>query len=166
MKKEDVITKEQEHDPNVYELGYLLVPTIAEAEVSDEVNAIKNEVESLQGLPIADGGTPELITLAYPMDHVIANKHTLYESAYFGWMKFHARPDAIAKLEQALKGNKHLVRFMIIRTIKENTLLPKKFGMTPRKREDAQTPAIAPVLTEAEIDKTVDELISTTAPAA
>lgn len=164
MKTEDVITKEQEREPNVYEVGYLLVPTIADNQVVDEVDTIKGAIEALQGLFIADGGTPELITLAYPMDHVIANKHTLYESAYFGWVKFHARPEAVKELEAALKSNKHLIRFMIIRTIKENTVLPKKFGAAPRKRDDAPA-ATAPALTEAEIDKTVDELISTTAPA-
>lgn len=165
MQTKDTTVQGQDREPNVYEVGYLLVPTIAEPQVADEVNVVKNAIESLQSLFIADGGTPELMTLAYPMDHVVANKHTLYESAYFGWVKFHARPEAVKELETALKGNKHLIRFMIIRTIKENTVLPKKFGTAPRKRDDAPA-AAAPALTEAEIDKTVDELISTTAPAA
>lgn len=157
------IKEQSEHDPNIYEIGYLLVPTIAEDRVLDDVNAIKNTVESLQGLLISDGGLPELITLAYPMTKTVANKNTHYESGYFGWVKFHARPDILPALTKSLEENAQVIRFLLITTVKENTVLPKRFGMAPRKREEHSAPggAETPILTAAEIDKTVDELIST-----
>ena len=152
-----------EKEPKVYEIGFLLVPTLATESVPDEINAIRNTVESLHGLMIADGGTPELLELSYPMDKKVANKKIVYESAYFGWVKFHARPDALPALKKALEENPKIIRFLLITTVKENTVLPKRFGTTPRKRED-HAPAAggsAVILTPAEIDKTVDELIST-----
>ncbi|MHB8651651.1 MAG: 30S ribosomal protein S6 [Minisyncoccota bacterium] len=161
MVEKEISTKGADRDPVVYEIGFLLLPTIPEEQILDEMNALKSTVESLQALLISDGGTLELLTLAYPMVHTVSNKHTTYESAYFGWIKFHARPESIAALDVALKTNQKLIRYLLVKTIKENTLLPKRFGAPPAKKKEEIT-LTSPVLTEAEIDKTVDDLISTT----
>lgn len=161
MAEKEITTQGKDRDPVVYEIGFLLLPTISEEQILDEMNALKGTLESLRVSLISDGGAPELLTLAYPMVHTVSNKHTTYESAYFGWIKFYAQPESIVAVDAALKANQKLIRYLLIKTVKENTLLPKRFGAPGGKKKDEPiTPA--PVLTEAEIDKTVDDLISTT----
>src|SRR3990167_1672783 len=82
---------EKESNPRIYELGFLLVPTINENDVLGEASRIKGVIESCGALLISDEN-PKSITLAYPIDKRVSGKRKSFTNAYFAWIKFHADP--------------------------------------------------------------------------
>lgn len=149
-------------DVRLYELGYHLVPTIAEEAVGDEVNAIKDLVEHHGGV-IVSHEMPKHLPLAYEIPKMIDNKRTFYGSAYFGWMKFQGPADTVRALYDALEKHRPILRFILFKTVEEKAGRPPKrmkFFSAPRDAKKETAPKV-PVekLSEAEIDKTIEELV-------
>lgn len=161
--------KEFDHvgdDPRIYEVGFHILSTIAEDALGAEVTAVRDVIEAAGGKLIADE-YPRHIDLAYPMLHVAANKRAYHHTAYFGWMKFEADSAAIKKINTALKGNDNILRFIVVKTVRENTFAPKKLLRERRmhddradeEKDDKTRSADAPKMTEEELDKTIEELV-------
>ncbi len=161
MENEELQTKETEL--RVYEVGYLLLPFVTEENLAHETGLIKEAITSSNGVVFSDE-EPHLIDLAYPMFKVVSNKKTKFESAYFGWVKFDGDPQGLVKLKKALEANANVLRFMIIKTIRENTLVkkPAPFGSKPIKsapKEEVKEGEPQPEINEAELDKTIEDLV-------
>lgn len=108
-----------------YEFGYVLAPAVPETEVPAHLDTFKKVVTKLKG-EILSEGSPEFIDLAYTMEKSIANKKMKYSQGYFGWMKFSASPEAMEEIKKALDGIAELVRYILIKTSVENTIVFKK----------------------------------------
>lgn len=147
-------------DTLVYEVGYHILPIVAEDHVGEEVTRVRDIIESAGGKLIADE-FPKHMDLAYPMVKSAANKRTIFHSAYFGWMKFDATPAGAKAIDAALKKNGNILRFILAKTVRENTMVPKKFFMKKTAEESprAEEKKDAPQMTEAELDKTIEELV-------
>src|SRR3989338_5817560 len=78
---------EKDSNSKVYELGYLLVPSIKEEDVPVSYGNLKELILSLGGELVSDQ-LPKIITLAYSMQRVTANIRSRFSTAYFGWTKF------------------------------------------------------------------------------
>ncbi len=109
----------------LYELGYLITPTTPEGDVAAEVAVLKKAIETVAGSISSEGG-PEFIDLAYTIQKSVASKNMKWDQAYFGWMKFNADPSALEALKKALDGNKNLIRYILVKTNVENTIVFKK----------------------------------------
>jgi ribosomal protein S6 len=146
----------------VYELGYLLVPSITEENVAGEATALKDIILSFGALPISEE-YPKLMGLAYDMEAVINNKKEHFETGYFGWFKFELAPEQLALLESKLKLSDKLIRFLLIKTVRESTMASKRpFGRDFKRRTDAKRDPTAPPveINKEEIDKQIEALIS------
>lgn len=148
----------------VYELGYLLVSTLSEESVPAEYGNLKELITSIGGEVVTDE-MPKMITLAYTMDRVWKNKRTKFDNAYFGWIKFTLDPEKIADLKSKLSLNENLIRSLIVKTVKENTIASKRFvhkDMGKRKpyqaKKEGENEEVVPINKE-EIDKEIDALI-------
>ncbi|MBY0376706.1 30S ribosomal protein S6 [Patescibacteria group bacterium] len=152
-------------DARVYEVGYLLAPTIAEEEVPAHYTSLKDLVVSLGGEMISDE-IPKMIPLAYTMLKVVSNVRSKFNNAYFGWVKFEMNPDKIGELKSKLDLNPNIVRFLITKTVKENTIASKRFiykdgprRKTPmQKKEEGEVSA--PINKE-EVDKEIEAMVAT-----
>ncbi len=147
--------------PQVYEAGFHIVPTVAEDDLGARVTVIRDAIEAAGGRMIADE-YPKHMDLAYPMMKIVANKRALYHSAYFGWMKFEVEPKGILAIEKALKRNESIIRFILVKTVRENTMVPKKVLQQKRGEEVLRTTVKVeekPALTEEELDKTIEDLV-------
>src|SRR3989344_3778409 len=113
-------------DSRVYELGYLLVPTIPEENVPITYGNLKELVSSLQGELISDE-MPKFIQLAYPMVKVVSNVRSKFGTAYFGWTKFTMDTGKILELKKKLDLDPNIIRFLILKTVRENTMAVKRF---------------------------------------
>lgn len=158
--------KEIEGDINsrVYELGYLLVPTLPEADVPVVFGNLKELVSLFGGMTISDE-MPKMLTLAYPMVKVIANLRHKFKTAYFGWIKFTMDSDKVLELKKRLDLDPNLIRFLIIKTVKENTTNARRFahGETARRKiktEKARSEEVAVPINKEEIDKEIDALVA------
>jgi len=153
----------EEANGRVYEVGYLLVPTIPEENVPIVFGNLKELVSSLGGIAISDD-MPKMIPLAYSMVKVVANVRNKFNTAYFGWVKFTMDSDKVLELKKKLDLDPNFIRFLILKTVKENTIAAKRFvrgDMHRRpKTEKGDSNEIAVPINKEEIDKEIDALIA------
>lgn len=145
----------------VYEVGFHIVPTVAENDLGVQVTRVRDEIEAAGGRTFADE-YPRHIDLSYPMVKVVANKRAIYHSSYFGWMKFDAESSEVRALDGALKQNESIIRFILIKTVREHTMVPKKALREKRVDEIPHAKVLAeekPAMTEEELDKTIEDLV-------
>jgi ribosomal protein S6 len=159
MEKSDM---NQDKRLKVYEVGYLLVPTIPEEHLASEVETIKSVIEKYEGAFITED-FPKLRQLAYTMRKASSGQNLKFDKAYFGWIKFEISPAAIPVLQKDLEKNGNFLRIMIIATVRENTLYTQKNIFRPTLPTDATDPTHTteekPKMTEEEIDKTIEKLV-------
>lgn len=156
-KVEDVI---ESKDSRVYEVGYLLVPTIPEDEAPVLFGNIKEMITALNGVVISDD-LPKMTALSYVMVKVIANTRKKFDNAYFGWIKFELDPEALVELKKKLEAEENIIRFLITKTVRENTIASRRIptrDISKRKKEVAEGEA-TPINKEA-IDKEIEAMIA------
>lgn len=159
------IQKEIKADRNgkVYEVGYLLVPTLEEGNIPAIHGDLKDLVVSTFKGEIISDEIPKMMTLAYPMLKVAANLRSKFDTAYFGWIKFTMGAEEIVELKKKLDLDLNIIRFLIMKTVKENTIATKRFAVrggvkrtfTPRKSDEVTAP-----INKEEVDKEIDALIA------
>ncbi len=184
MKDKTEAKEEKEIKLQVYEIGYLLVSTIAEGDVSEKVDVIRKEIESVKGQIVAQGD-PVLRDLAYEMSIVVSNKKEIHGSGYFGWIKFEGDCAQVKKINDKLEKNTDIIRFIVIKTVSEDTFAiiektlaseaeeisraaikekEKVLELKNKERKEKETmkekeKAAEPISKE-EIDETIDKLIA------
>lgn len=155
----------------VYEVGYHIVPTVSPEHLANEVEAIKAILGKV-GLPAQAGAAiiseefPRMISLSYPMLKVVGPKRDYFDTANFGWIKFESSPAGAVELKKALDLSEKILRFIIVKTVRGNTMHGHKFikdgkeGMTRRASSTEKiidTPK--PEVTAEELDKSIDKLV-------
>ena len=116
---------EKEIRLNVYEVGYLMIPTIAEENLGGEVTLFKDMFTENGAVFISDE-YPKLMELAYEMSRSIENKKQKFSYGYFGWVKFECTTEQAGVIKNILDKNEKLVRFLMIKTVRENTMSVKR----------------------------------------
>ena len=155
---------EGDTNKRVYELGYLLAPTLPEVDIPVTFGNLKELLSSLGGIAISDE-IPKMLTLAYPMLKVIANTRNKFKTAYFGWIKFTMDSDKVLELKNRLDIDSDFIRFLILKTVKENTIAAKRFAREDiarrriRIEKNRNNEIVIPINKE-EIDKEIDELVA------
>lgn len=145
----------------VYEVGYLLVPSIKEEDLPVNYGNLKDTIASFGGEVISDE-MPKMISLAYTMEKVTSNVRSKYKTAYFGWTKFTMTSSQIVELKKKLDLDPTIIRFLILKTIRENTIAAKRFvrSETYKKPKVAGENEVATPINKEEIDKQIDALVS------
>ena len=161
MENKEITVEEVAKEREVYEVGFHIVPIVAESDIGIRVTAIRDAIESAGGSMIADE-YPRFMDLAYPMVKVAANKRATHHTAYFGWMKFEVEPKGAKAIEEKLKLDDQILRFIFVKTVRENTMVPKKV-LQQKSRDESTKEEVKeeekPVMTEAELDKTIEDLV-------
>ncbi|MBU1246683.1 30S ribosomal protein S6 [Patescibacteria group bacterium] len=173
-----IIKKEDDMETQIYEVGYLFVPTFTQEEVSNKKDLLHKMNESLDG-GILTEGEPVLRDLAYDMTVTVANKKEIYSAGYFGWIKFEGNASMIKMINNKLKENTEIIRFLVTKTTADDTLLKiekllalekeeeikiaiqeKEKVIESKRVKDRQTPARASTpISKEEIDKKIEKLI-------
>ena len=147
--KEDMLVK-------VYELGYHLIPSLAEEEVPQYVNKIKDVLDSYGAIVISEE-MPKRIELAYTMHPSVKNKKQKYDKSYFGWIKFETDTASVEEFKKFIDAMDEVFRSLIIITVRENTMAPKKLFVSTKKRTSRH--GDDEKLDIATVDKEIDALI-------
>ncbi|PIP68898.1 hypothetical protein CO033_00835 [Candidatus Nomurabacteria bacterium CG_4_9_14_0_2_um_filter_32_10] len=151
-------------EPRIYEVGYLLSPSISLEEMPVIYSKLKDLVVSLGGEIISDE-MPKMITLAYTMYKVTQNVRNKFDTAYFGWVKFGMSADKIGELKKKLDIDSNFIRFLILKTVKENTIATKRFihrdsrRKMPILKKEGENTASLPIDKE-EIDKEIEAMVA------
>ncbi len=100
---------------NVYEIGYHLLPTLSEEEVTARVADIMDLLKKENAAFVGDR-FPAKISLAYAIAKRVNGKLTNFDSAYFGWVAFEVPREAAARLKIALDADPSILRSLIVVT--------------------------------------------------
>ncbi len=122
-------------EPRIYELGYHLVPTLPVEQIPKASGAVRGMIERISEDIIAEE-LPVFIDLAYQVVKTINHKNKRFDDAYFGFVKFAGFPEDIAKLEDELKKDENVLRYLVIKATRENTFVSKKFPSSNSKNRD------------------------------
>ena len=155
------MTENKENELKIYEAGYLLVPELAEGAVAEEVNSLKTLILDKFGGAEISSEMPKPIDLAYTMERRVGSKNEKYSKAHFGWIKFEVSPEAIGAIKAVLDNNNKIIRFLIIKTVRNNTLVTKKAlraGENGKKKSADENEPVA-AMSEEELDKTIEGLV-------
>ncbi|MEK7185254.1 MAG: 30S ribosomal protein S6 [Patescibacteria group bacterium] len=136
---------------HVYEVGFVLMPSMSEEKVAEKASFIRGIIEKAGGEVITED-FPKLMPLAYPMDKMIDSAKQVFKEAYFGWVKFEMPAVAIAGVEKEVSVIQEVLRFLIVKTLRENILFPDKVGKTGEKAQGEESSAES-------IDKSIDALV-------
>lgn len=153
--------EEKESRMGVYEVGYIMVPTIAEENLGAEVGDFKDSLTKMGATFISDE-YPKMIELAYEMSRSIDNKKQKFSYGYFGWVKFECSTIEAKVIKDMLDKNEKLVRYLLIKTVRESTMSSKRsFGRTDggRKKIIPKSLEASEQIDETVIDKEIDALV-------
>ena len=143
----------------VYEIGFHILPTVAEEKLGDEVSVLRNAIEPGGGAVILED-FPKMRDLAYKMQKYIDTKKVSFTKAYFGWIKFEGESELAQELKKVADEHANILRYLIIKTIRENTLLTKPKERVEREELSAEKSAEEkPKMSAEEIDESIDELV-------
>lgn len=162
MSKKATITKNNEE--KIYEIGYHLISSIAEENVPAEVERIKAILDKEKAIIILEE-TPKLRPLAYAIKKAFGGTYKVFDKAYFGFIKFELPEGGdIQNIDSSLKSNESVLRHLVIKTVRENTMYSPKITVFSDKESKPKITAVKvekiekPASIE-EIDKSIDELI-------
>jgi len=162
MSETESKTSEKEAVTRIYEAGFHILPSVSEEEVPREMTAIKDRLEKSGAVTIADE-FPKLRPLAYPIRKRIAGAYQTFTNAYFGWIKFEGDAENITEIEQALKAMERILRFIIVKTVRESTMTAPRAPRLEKRveRKDVPKDGEAPkVVSEIELDKSLEKIIA------
>ncbi len=150
----------------VYEIGYLLVSSLPEEKVDSEISGLRDML-SKKGADFIAEEAPELRSLAYTMTKKIGQMNQRFDKGYFGWFKFEVSISDIDNIKKAFEENPHILRILLVTTIRENTYLGKKSPLPMPVSADIAVEAITESATEIspitasaeEIDKSIDAMV-------
>jgi len=149
---------EKSEKMEVYEIGYHIVPSVSEENLATEVGKI---MDLIKGAEIISEEAPKLTDLAYTIAKQVGGLRRKFDKAYFGWVKFEMDNKDIAAVKKSLDANENVLRFLLIKTVRENTLYGSKLVAAEevaKKKATVKKEEKAPASQE-EIDKSIDELI-------
>lgn len=164
--KEEVDVEEEnsvdvkEAKGGIYEVGYIMVPTIAEENLGGEVTTFKDTLAE-QGVSFVSDEYPKMMELAYEMSRSIANKRQKFSYGYFGWVKFECTTAQAKIIKDMLDKNEKLVRYLMIKTVRESTMSSKRpYSKTEgMKRRSTPKVEVSVPINEEVIDKEIDALV-------
>lgn len=115
-----------EQETSSYEFAFHILPTVAEGEVAGVFDGLKNHITKLKG-ELKEEEFPKHFDLAYEIEKFLEGKNRHFSSSYFGWVRFKMTAGNLLELQEELKTEKALLRFLIVKLSKVEEENPFKF---------------------------------------
>jgi ribosomal protein S6 len=144
-----------------YEFAFHILPTVAEGEVPETLTQIKAHVTKAGG-EIFDEEAPERIDLVYPIVRHLEGKNRKFTSSYFGWIRFRVAGEKLDALQEELRGDTNILRFLMVKLTKIDEINPFRFHEHRKsmKMVEVVNEEVVPVTgapTEVEVSAPVEE---------
>lgn len=134
-----------------YEFAFHILPTVAEGEVTNVFDKLKNHITKVGG-EITDEEAPKRFDLAYEIVKYLEGKNRKFGSAYFGWVRFRLLPSELNELTETFDETKEILRFLLIKLSKVEEQNPFRF-------HDSIVGKQVRVITDEEIEAEVVEVV-------
>ena len=108
----------------IYEVGYLILPSIPEDKLAGVAESIKEIVAKEGGMEI-DGEAPFKQPLAYSMSKTIGSSRYVVSEAYLGWIKFDLPAGKagvehpIEVVKKGIEKMEEILRFLIVKASRQ-----------------------------------------------
>lgn len=149
----------------VYEVGFHIVPTVAESDIGSVLEKIRAALVKASGdAEIIKEEFPAKKTLAYVVERSTTGKREKYTESYFGFIKFAMGKDAVGEFMNALRAVSEVLRFLVIQTVREEVIAPRRavFSSDRLEGETIKKPIaaaeVAGEISEEELNKSIDAL--------
>jgi ribosomal protein S6 len=146
-----------------YECAFHLLPTVADGEVARVVEGLKGLVTT-HGGEVFDEEEPQRFTLAYEIRQVAEGRSQRFINSWFGWIRFTLQPAEVARLEEELKHQGEVLRYLTIKLTREELANPKRIfekktesATVTSSEADAETPK---EVSEADLNKSLEQITS------
>lgn len=161
--------KTKKDSEQVYEIGYLISPSVPEDKILAEADILRGYVSGAGASIIAED-LPHREKLAYTMrKKTVSGTYEKCNEAYFGWVKFGTDSAKVEEIKKKFNTHQSMLRMLLISTVRENTFLGKrasaiaaslgeKPGMSEKQPEENKPTPVAPASIE-EMDKSIDEMV-------
>ena len=150
----------------VYEVGFHVVPDVAEGKVSEVVEKIRAQLQKGNAEIITEA-SPRKTSLAYTVERATTGKREKYNDAYFGFIKFATERENIPAIETLLRSTKEILRYLLIETTREEAVAAPRRAIFTSDRLEGETikkPVSAPEkggeVSEEELNKSIEALVS------
>lgn len=107
-------------DLSVYEIGYLILPSIPEDKLNIITDFIRKVISKEGGMEIS-AEEPFMGPLAYPMSKTIGASRYVLNDAYLGWIKFEALRENAQAIKTGVEKIDEVLRFLLIKAPRETT---------------------------------------------
>lgn len=152
----------QDERVELYEIGYLVVPTVAEEQLPGVVAELHKTLEA-NGAEITLEGSPVMRDLAYEIAKASVGKRERFNSAYFGFIVFKASTKTAPDLKKAFDATDKILRYILVKTDEETANTPRALPEIFEEVKSEETPATVsaePKVSEEELDKKIDTLVA------
>lgn len=102
----------------IYELGYLILPSVAEDALSAVEAKLKAAIRDIGGTELISE-SPEHIELAYTMTKSVGASRYVVDEAYIGWVKFEAGSEKVQGLKNTVANMEEVLRLILVKAPKE-----------------------------------------------
>ncbi|MDB5266859.1 MAG: Ribosomal protein [Parcubacteria group bacterium] len=123
-------------DAVVYEVGYLVLPSVPEENLPKVVSSIVSIIEKAGGTTL-DSEDPFLEELAYSMSKVVGARKYVVDDAYIGWMKFEATPDVVEGIKNSVDKIEEVLRTLLIKVPRETSFTFEGARKARAEKEEA-----------------------------
>lgn len=137
-------------DSRIYEISFIFDNKLDEETALKKRDALKQSIATLGGSFISEEA-PYMRELAYEMVRVQNNTNVRFNEGYFGWIKFEMDGERLKELDKSLRLDEEVVRYLIVKTVRENTVWTKK-QPTVHVEDLANNPV------DGQIDTTTEEI--------
>lgn len=114
---------------SVYEIGYLILPSIPEDKLANVVDSIRKVITKEDGVEL-ESEMPFKHPLAYPISKTIGASRYVVSDAYLGWIKFEVNPSGALAIKAKIEKINEVLRFLLIK-------VPRKTSFTFAKAREA-----------------------------
>ncbi len=112
-------------DSRIYEISFIFDNKLDETTALKKAETLKQSIATLGGSFISEEA-PYMRELAYEMIRVQNNINVRFNEGYFGWIKFELPSEKVKELEKSVKLDEEVVRYLVVRTVAENTVFTKR----------------------------------------
>ena len=124
MSKKATVARNNEE--KIYEVGYHVISSVSEENIPSEVEKIKKYLTKEKAIIISEEA-PKLRSLAYSIKKAFGGTYKTFDKAYFGFIKFELPEEGdIKNIDLGFKNNESVLRYLVIKTVRENTMYSPK----------------------------------------
>lgn len=121
-----------------YELAFHVLPTVAEGEVSNVFQSLKDIITN-HGGSLTVEEAPARFDLAYEIVKYLEGRNRKFTSAYFGWVRFTIDPSKIEEVVAEVEAKNELLRHLLTKLTSLEEAYPFYFHEALEQEKKVET---------------------------